>query len=72
MKTNLLKRLESSVYAFRLTIGRILENINQTIDQIEDFKKKGSVEFTNRTISEDFDLDDQNRDLFLTTGKDQY
>ena len=69
MRTNLLKRLESSVYAFRLTVGRILENINQTIDQIEEFKKNGSVEFQNRTISEDFDLDDQNRDLFLTTGK---
>ena len=69
MRTNLLKRLESSVYAFRLTVGRILKNIDQTIDQIEEFKKKGSVEFTNRTISEDFDLDDQNRDLFLTTGK---
>lgn len=69
MRTNLLKRLESSVYAFRLTVGRILENINQTVGQIEEFKKKGSVEFTNRTISEDFDLDDQNRDLFLTTGK---
>ena len=69
MRTNLLKRLESSVHAFRLTIGRILENISQTIDQIEEFKKNGSVEFNNRTISEDFDLDDQNRDLFLTTGK---
>ena len=71
MRTNLLKRLESSVYAFRLTVGRVLENINRTIDQIEKFKKNGSVEFNNRTISEDFDLDDQNRDLFLTTGKIQ-
>ena len=71
MRTNLLKRLESSVYAFRLTVGRILENINLTIDQIEKFKKNGSVEFNNRTITEDFDLDDQNRDLFLTTGKIQ-
>lgn len=68
MRTNLLKRLESSVYAFRLTVGRILDNISQTIDQIEEFKSKGSVEFNNRTISEDFDLDDQNQDL-LTSGK---
>ena len=69
MRTNLLKRLESSVYAFRLTLKRVLANIDQTIEQIEEFKKNGSVEYTNRTISEDFDLDDQNRDLFLTTGK---
>lgn len=69
MRTNLLKRLESSVYSFRLTVGRVLNNISQVINQIEEFKKKGSVEFINRTISEDFDLDDQNYDLFLTAGK---
>ncbi|MCK4269409.1 MAG: DEAD/DEAH box helicase family protein, partial [Methanogenium sp.] len=69
MRTNLLKRLESSAYAFRLTVGRILENILQTINQIEEFKSKGSVESINRTIAEDFDPDDQNYDLFLTSGK---
>ncbi len=69
MRTNLLKRLESSVYAFRLTVGRILTKISNTIEQIEEFKSKGSVEFNNRNISEDFDLDDQNQDLLLTSGK---
>jgi len=69
MRTNLLKRLESSVHSFRLTVGRVLEKISGTIEQIEEFKSKGSVEFSNRTISEDFDLDDQNIDLFFTSGK---
>ena len=69
MRINLLKRLESSVHAFRLTVGRVLKNISLTIDQIEEFKSKGSAEFTNRTIFDDFDLDDQNYDLFLTAGK---
>ncbi|MDD3052583.1 MAG: helicase-related protein, partial [Candidatus Cloacimonetes bacterium] len=69
MRTNLLKRLESSVHAFRLTVSRVLENISQTITQIEEFKSKGSVEYQNRTIIDEFDPDDQNYDLFLTSGK---
>lgn len=69
MRTNLLKRLESSVYSFRLTLEKILYKISVTIDQIEDFKSKDSFEFENRAIAEDFDLDDQNYDLFLTSGK---
>ena len=37
MRTNLLKRLESSVYSFRLTLKKILDKITLTIAQIEDF-----------------------------------
>lgn len=69
MRTNLLKRLESSVHAFRLTVGKILGNISRTIDQIERFKTEGSIEFNGKSVSEDFDLDDQNYDLFMTFGK---
>ncbi len=69
MRTNLLKRLESSVHAFRLTVGKILDNISRTIDQIEKFRSKGSIEYNGRIISDDFDLDDQNYDLFMTSGK---
>jgi hypothetical protein len=47
----------------------VLENISLTIVQIENFKEKGSIEFSNRGISDDFDLDDQNYDLFSTSGK---
>ncbi|WFN33463.1 SNF2-related protein [Methanogenium sp. S4BF] len=69
MRTNLLKRLESSVHAFRLTVGKVLENITLTIEQIEKFQENGSIEFNNRTISDDFDFDDQNSDLLFTSGK---
>jgi len=69
MRTNLLKRLESSVHAFRLTVGRILDNISETINQIEEFQSKGSIEFNGGRTSCDFDLDDLNYDLFMTSGK---
>ncbi len=39
MATNLLKRLESSVNSFRLTLKRITEHITSTLELIEDFEK---------------------------------
>lgn len=41
MRVNLLKRLESSVDSFRITLGKILGAINSTIDSIDEFEKKG-------------------------------
>ena len=41
MKTNLLKRLESSVDSFRITFGRFVHNIEKTIQSIENFEKNG-------------------------------
>ncbi|MDO5851203.1 MAG: helicase-related protein [Methanobacteriaceae archaeon] len=35
MRTNLLKRMESSVYSFKLTIKNILKKINKTLDKID-------------------------------------
>jgi len=69
MRTNLLKRLESSVHAFRLTVSKILDNVSRTIDQIERFKSEGFIESGDGIISDDLDLDDQNYDLFMTSGK---
>lgn len=46
MATNLLKRLESSVNSFRLTLTRIEEHINETIksiDQYEEEENKDSI-----------------------------
>lgn len=39
MITNLLKRAESSIYAFKLTSQRILENINQKLEAIAQFEQ---------------------------------
>jgi len=41
MRINLLKRLESSVDSFRLTLDKILVQINDTISSIERFEKNG-------------------------------
>lgn len=70
MSVNLLKRLESSVYSFRLTLERIKKLINETIQSIEDYEEKGICQLDLLEISNgsDFDMEDQNQDLF-TVGR---
>ena len=69
MSINLLKRLESSVYSFNLTLGRILELINNTIKAINDFEKYGTANLDMFEASDsDFDMEDSNTDFF-TVGK---
>ena len=43
MTTNLLKRLESSVEAFRLTLGALAGNISRTVNAIADFQRNGGA-----------------------------
>ena len=69
MSINLLKRLESSVYSFNLTLSRILELIRSTIKSIDDFEKYGSADLDIYEASDnDFDMEDGNTDFF-TVGK---
>lgn len=70
MSINLLKRLESSVYSFKLTLGRIQELIVSTIQAIDKFEKFGSADIDMYEIdkSNDFDMEDQNTDFF-SVGK---
>lgn len=73
MATNLMKRMESSVYAFRLTLERIRNYIADTIDEIKEFEKKpysqNMVLNDVTSINEsDFDSDDMNNDS-LAIGK---
>jgi len=44
MRVNLLKRLESSVHSFTLTMQRLLEKINKLDDLIERWRKEGLIE----------------------------
>ena len=44
MAINLLKRLESSVYSFRLTIQRVKNYINQTINAVEEFQANKEIQ----------------------------
>ncbi|STO54222.1 superfamily II DNA/RNA helicase, SNF2 family, ATP-dependent [Canicola haemoglobinophilus] len=59
MSTNLLKRLESSVYAFRLTLEKLLTQYKQNLSAIEAFKKQQ----TNTEIESAIVYDDQDEDL---------
>lgn len=69
MSINLLKRLESSVYSFNLTLGRILALIKSTIAAIDSFEKNGKADLDMYEASDsDFDIDDENNDFF-TVGK---
>lgn len=69
MSINLLKRLESSVNSFQLTLTRIKELINGTIEAINRFEKYGSADIAMYEASrEDWDIDDENTEFF-TVGK---
>ncbi len=69
MSINLLKRLESSVFSFNLTLSRIRELITKTIDAINRFEKYGISDLDMYEASDhDFDMDDGNTDFF-TVGK---
>lgn len=65
MRVNLLKRLESSVHSFRLTLQRMLFRISNTLETINNFEKSSKAEIhSSENISDDFDGDDQNTEYF--------
>lgn len=69
MSINLLKRLESSVYSFHLTLSRIRDLIQGTIEAIDQFEKYGKADLDMYEANEnDFDMEDENTDFF-TVGK---
>ena len=64
MAINLLKRLESSVNSFSLTLQRIFELIDGTINAIDHFEKHGNGKIEAFEISDDdLDIDDSNTDF---------
>ena len=69
MSINLLKRLESSVESFRLTVGRIQKFIEDNIEKINQFEQSKGAQHTVDEFDdfEDLDLDDQNADLFTSS-----
>ena len=69
MSINLLKRLESSVNSFQLTLKRIKALIESTIKAIDDFEKYGAADIDMYEASDsEFDMDDCNTEYF-TVGK---
>lgn len=69
MSINLLKRLESSVFSFNLTLKRIWQLIHTTIEGIDHYEKYGNADITMYETGEsDFDMEDSNTDFF-SVGK---
>ena len=68
---NLMKRMESSVYAFNLTILRIKQLIENTVETIDKYDKHSSLKLDMTDISDmdEFDSDDLNNDDLFTFGK---
>lgn len=71
MITNLLKRAESSIYAFRETVEHINNLIVQTIDNIDRFEQNRSNNFNFEDIMQSiYAIDDEDNDSDYTVGKD--
>lgn len=59
LTVNLLKRLESSVAAFRITLEKLDDNIAATLARIDEYKRTGKdAEFSDRVFEADDDADD--------------
>lgn len=65
MAINLLKRLESSVNSFRLTLTRIQDFIKESITAIDKFQESGAGTIDVTDFSEDFDTEDSENDPFV-------
>ncbi len=71
MAINLMKRMESSVYSFNLTLTRIKELIETTIKTIDEYDSvsKVSLDLTDISNIDEFDSDDQNGDELFSFGQ---
>jgi len=62
MRVNLLKRLESSVDSFRITLGKFITTVEGTIKSIDEFERTGKTTETEFTNISDVDTDVENDD----------
>lgn len=69
MRVNLLKRLESSVHSFRLTLQRIQKLIGATLEKIDRYDPRAVMELADLTSAADLDPDDLENDLFAVGKK---
>lgn len=63
MTTNLLKRLESSVEAFRLTLRALAANISRTLTAIGEFERSGGTQSVSDYLSDVETLDAEDDEL---------
>ncbi len=62
MRVNLLKRLESSVDSFRITLNKFIKAVSSTVKKIEEFEEKGTQAFADTTQFNDINLDSDSDD----------
>jgi len=63
MTTNLLKRLESSVEAFRLTLRDLAANISRTLTAIGEFERSGGTQSVSDYLADVESLDEEDEEL---------
>ena len=71
MSINLLKRLESSVNSFRLTLSRIQELISGTVKTIDNLATGENSKVEDFDFEEGLDFDEQNDNVFIGGKKTQ-
>lgn len=62
MRVNLLKRLESSVDSFRITLGKLIDRIRNSLDKIEGFERSGQTVYADDLQVSDVNLDAESDD----------
>ncbi len=62
MRVNLLKRLESSVDSFRITLKKFIKEILNTVEKIKDFEMSPSNAYTDATQFNDINIDSESDD----------
>ncbi len=69
MKVNFLKRLESSVYSFQITLERTIEKIKKLEDKIRQFQQH-QIEFIKSEDLEVESFEDEDLQAAFEVGKD--
>lgn len=68
MNANLLKRLESSVWSFRMTLERILGYMSATLEVIDAYKASRNQRIVVEDTSSQFDFDLDDEEMFFEVG----
>ena len=69
MCINMLKRLESSIHSFRLTVQRLVELLTATLAKIEQVNDGTAINVEQCDFDAGLDMDDLNDDLLIGGGK---
>lgn len=69
MCINMLKRLESSIHSFRLTLQRLVALLTATLEKVDQVERGEAIAVGEHNWDEGFDIDDLNDELLIGGGK---